>query len=642
VGEVKSTIPGETSQKLWMMPMLILIGGLGIVSIAFLAFLIYSNTQQSQNFERGDALLDFQIHAGRAHTATMELIGGRDFSQASIIRSEMAQAHDSLKAVMHGGMTPDGIPIASPEKSSADSEIFNLLESVQSIRGALADNSEEVARWKMLDEKFDVFTREIQSESRKLENKIESNQLRFQKRMRLFFLLVIGLLLTILNLALGGLWKREKRLLATSNALRSAVNQLKLQNEELNDHRDRLQHLVKARTDQLTASNRELNSEISERIQAEENTRIYEEALKNMPVGFLIYRYADAESSFPIEFAAANPAAEKILETKEEELFGRNLAEVFSIVNTPKFLDQVTEVIQTGQMKEIGELPFGTAAESKGFMGLKIFPLPKRHLGILMEDITEKIMLREEAMKACHLASIGEIAAGVAHEINNPVNGVINYAQLLIDKCNSELSDCDLPLRIIKEGRRIANIVKCLLSYSRNHDKELNPIRLQEVLEESAVLFRAQLRKDGITLRMDVPEDLPEICAHHQQLMQVFLNLVNNSQYALNQKYPISDENKIISICAQFTTIENEPFIRLTFFDTGTGIPASIRKLICLPFFTTKPNGFGTGLGLSISRKIIEGLEGQLITHSEEGLYTEVEILLPLRRKYETTNISNR
>jgi len=169
----------------------------------------------------------------------------------------------------------------------------------------------------------------------------------------------------------------------------------------------------------------------------------------------------------------------------------------------------------------------------------------------LQQEIMEKMTLQKETMRAAHLASIGELAAGVAHEINNPINGIINYAQILIDEGNRGNGEREIPNRIIKEGDRIAAIVRSLLSFAKERKGEKVPVDIREILSETLVLSETLLRKDGIILKVDMPVDLPRITAHFQQIQQVFLNLLNNARHALNQKYPGDDKNKTLEIAGE-------------------------------------------------------------------------------------------
>jgi PAS domain S-box-containing protein len=248
-------------------------------------------------------------------------------------------------------------------------------------------------------------------------------------------------------------------------------------------------------------------------------------------------------------------------------------------------------------------------------------------------DVTEQVNLQAETMRAAHLASLGELAAGVAHEINNPVNGILACAEILVNKSDEGSRAHEISGRIIREGNRIAFIVKSLLSFAREETEEKMPSYVQDILADSIAMADAQLRKEGITLILDVPLDIPPVLAQPQQLVQVFLNLIHNARYALSQKYPGKHEEKVLGITVREATVDARARVRIAFRDRGTGIPESMINRVLTPFFSTKPKGMGTGLGLSISHGIVVHHGGTLMIDSVEGEFTEVVIELPLSEK---------
>jgi signal transduction histidine kinase len=250
---------------------------------------------------------------------------------------------------------------------------------------------------------------------------------------------------------------------------------------------------------------------------------------------------------------------------------------------------------------------------------------------LLRDEITERKKAEAESLRACHLASLGELAAGVAHEVNNPINGIINYAQLLINRNKQDSKDKDIANRIIKESERIAQIVSNLLSFARDLKEEKHPVSIHKIISDSLALIVAQLKKDGINLNVNFPSDLPIIIAQPQQIEQVFLNIMSNARYALNQKNPGTNKHKVFEITAKQLTVNDQRYIRITFYDNGSGIPSGIMDKIMNPFFTTKPDGIGTGLGLSISHGIINDHGGRITVDSFEGEFTKVVIELPVK-----------
>jgi PAS domain S-box-containing protein len=251
----------------------------------------------------------------------------------------------------------------------------------------------------------------------------------------------------------------------------------------------------------------------------------------------------------------------------------------------------------------------------------------------LIRDTTEKKAFEAEAVRVGQLASLGELAAGVAHEINNPINGILNYVQILLEKAGRESTDREILLRIFREGERVTGIVHNLLSFARVRKDEFVQTSPDEVIGACLGLVAKQLSSDGIRLKVDTDAGLPKIYCNSQQLQQVLLNVISNARYALNQKYRAGHRNKIIEIRAEKTRLNKRNALRIVVCDHGTGIPGEILDKIGSPFFTTKPVNEGTGLGLNISHGIVRNHGGRLWFDSMVGEYTKVVIDLPAGRQ---------
>jgi PAS domain S-box-containing protein len=250
----------------------------------------------------------------------------------------------------------------------------------------------------------------------------------------------------------------------------------------------------------------------------------------------------------------------------------------------------------------------------------------------LWRNVTEKKAATAAIMRTEQLAALGELAAGVAHEINNPINGIINYAQILVNKTQKGDHVHDIAARLIKEGNRIARIVEGLLSFARRRHEDKTLISIDEILSDSMALTAAQLRNDNITINTDLPNDLPGIKAQAHEIEQVFVNIISNARHALNEKFPKSHEDKILEVTAESITSNGHPMVRVSFKDRGSGIPAAIIDKVMNPFFSTKTEDKRTGLGLSISHGIIEEHGGRLRIESKEGLHTNVVMELPVHQ----------
>jgi two-component system NtrC family sensor kinase len=247
--------------------------------------------------------------------------------------------------------------------------------------------------------------------------------------------------------------------------------------------------------------------------------------------------------------------------------------------------------------------------------------------------------MQMQLFQSSKLASIGELSAGVAHEINNPLNGIINFAQLLKDDNTAQTAtEQRMVDGIIEEGQRISKIVRDLLTFARLDSTELSRVNIAETIATSVSLFGHQLDKDGITLEVEVPQNLPPVRAEGSRLRQVVINLISNAHHALRAK---DSETKVFQIKARTVHKQGRQYLRLEFFDNGIGIKREDMDKIFDPFFTTRRDKGGTGLGLSLSFGIIREFNGTITVESEEGNYTRFIVELPAIEGQENGNAEN-
>jgi signal transduction histidine kinase len=256
------------------------------------------------------------------------------------------------------------------------------------------------------------------------------------------------------------------------------------------------------------------------------------------------------------------------------------------------------------------------------------------------------------------MAALGQLTAGIAHEIKNPLNFVNNFAGLSIelldelketaapgiaaldDDTRAEINETIEMLtgnldKIAEHGRRTDNIVKSMLEHSRGVSGERRAVDLNSLVNEALNLAyhgaRAQDQSFNITLERDCQPGLAPIELAPQEMTRVFLNLFSNGFYATTKRARDSGNGSFHPTLA-VATREAGGAIKITVRDNGTGIPPDIRDRLFQPFFTTKPTGEGTGLGLSISYDIVTQQHGGTITaDSKPGAYTEFTIRLPRR-----------
>lgn len=249
---------------------------------------------------------------------------------------------------------------------------------------------------------------------------------------------------------------------------------------------------------------------------------------------------------------------------------------------------------------------------------------------LVARNLTQEEVVRAEAIRTAQLAALGELASGVAHEINNPINGIINYAQIILDDPQDPESPDNLR-NIISEGKRIAAIVANLLDFARCREEILGISRIEKIIANSLQLVDHLLKKDGIVCTVSIADGLPDLLCNEQQLQQVVLNLVSNARYALNKRYPRPCAAKKLEIAADLVTDGPTESVRVAITDFGIGIATNLLDKLFDPFFSTKPKGEGTGLGLSISHGLVRDHGGQIKVQSKIGEWSRFTILLPVR-----------
>lgn len=253
---------------------------------------------------------------------------------------------------------------------------------------------------------------------------------------------------------------------------------------------------------------------------------------------------------------------------------------------------------------------------------------------LIIRDLTERKRLERERkeiertlFQQSKLASIGELSAGVAHEINNPLNCIANFAQLLKDdgvaRNDTERQMVD---GIIEESDRIARIVRDLLTFARQDTNLPTLIAINQIIRNSVSLFGRQLEKDAVAVEIEADADLVRVRADAARLRQVVVNMISNAHHALKAK---PEGERLFRITARNVERLGERKVRIEFYDNGPGVPSENIDRIFDPFFTTRRDSGGTGLGLSLSFGIIREYSGRIWVESEMGVYTRFVVELP-------------
>jgi two-component system NtrC family sensor kinase len=236
-----------------------------------------------------------------------------------------------------------------------------------------------------------------------------------------------------------------------------------------------------------------------------------------------------------------------------------------------------------------------------------------------------------ETLRGEKLASVGLLAAGIAHELNNPLTGVLTFSHLVREKMpegSPEAEDMDL---VIRETRRCASIIRRLLDFAREKAPEQKYVDLNQVIEDTVSIVDVQARVRDIEIRLDLDRELPKVWADADLVKQVVMNMLVNAQQAIDGRGNITVRSRR---CKAARSAEPGraavPMVELAITDTGCGIPEKDLQRIFDPFFTSKEVGKGTGLGLSVSHGIVAAHGGSIDVQSKVGEGSTFRVYLPI------------
>ena len=379
-----------------------------------------------------------------------------------------------------------------------------------------------------------------------------------------------------------------------------------------------------------------LETEISERKRVEDQLRLQSAALESAANAIMI---TDANG----KIIWVNPAFSRTTGYSFEEAVGRNPRLLNSGKQEPAFYEEMWKTILSGKVWRntlINRCKGGTLNHED----LTITPILNQtgkitHFVAIKQDITELqqalsevqekneelALMTQQLWQASKLATMGELAASIAHELNNPLATVGLRTENLLMQMPAD-SDQRKPLEIIaQEVDRMGTLVNNLLQFSRRGHRQVSTVDPREEIMNSIEFVRYHLRNRKIEVVSEFADSLPTIQADRQQLRQLFLNLLTNASDAMPQ-------GGMLTLRADSNGAD-EAMVAIDFVDTGEGIAAENLERIWDPFFTTKPEGKGTGLGLGICRRIVEEHGGEIDIQSGAGRGTTVHIVLPATTK---------
>ncbi len=293
----------------------------------------------------------------------------------------------------------------------------------------------------------------------------------------------------------------------------------------------------------------------------------------------------------------------------------------------------VSYLLELSLLKPIRELARGAHELASGNFDYRVGPLPRDEMGDLGETfnfMAESIKQRDKELQertrmiveSKRLATLGQLSAGVAHEINNPLGGIFVYAHLLLEDTAPDDPRRLNMEKIVKETSRCRDIVKNLLDFSRQTSPKVEEADLNEIVDEALGLAVQQPEFKTVRIETNLCEDLPHVMVDVSQIEQVFTNILQNAAEAMGGAGTISISSRLSS---------DNGMMEVAIKDTGPGIPPEHMDRLFDPFFTTKEVGHGTGLGLAVSYGIIERHEGRIKVESKPGKGTTFIVQLPFK-----------
>ena len=365
----------------------------------------------------------------------------------------------------------------------------------------------------------------------------------------------------------------------------------------------------------------------------EDSYKVWKSTFDTIPDAIVIY---DTEFRIIKANAAYHESAGLML----QEMIGLPYYEVYPKLEGP--LEISSRIMEKGEEIKEGEVFIESLDKT---FKIRIYPRydeVERELQFvqIMEDITEMKKAQNMLLQSAKLASIGEVSAGLAHELNNPMTSILGYTSLILDDMEEGVENYREMKVIERESLRVREIIKNILDFSRQRTVAKEETDINEVVRESLALIRHMASVSGIDIDLALAEGLQYLEIDSNQMKQVFINIITNAIHSMKRdgRLLINSEKlgrEEAELLLEGRGIrEADAYIVVKFKDNGCGIPQGSLERIFEPFFSSKGEG-GNGLGLSISYGIVKNHGGEILVNSMPGEGTEFSIILPLELQSE-------
>jgi PAS domain S-box-containing protein len=425
----------------------------------------------------------------------------------------------------------------------------------------------------------------------------------------------------------------RRMLVLTAHKMRASLNESRillfvqdvteqvLARKELMEQRQQLWKLEKE-TLELKAANQELQRQVLEHTRAEEALRDSEEKIRMM---FESATDGVVTTDLNGVITEVNERALKMHGFRyRSEIIGKSLTSLVADRDRERARMNVQKALEDGMAGEIvydllradgsefpgeisGRLLRDTAGNAAGFIAIE-------------RDVSERKRMEEQLIVTDRLASVGELASGLAHELNNPLTSVIGFSQLLLGQDIADDIRRDLEV-VHAEAQRCASVVKNLLTFARKHPQSRQPLYINGIIEKVLEMRSYEHKVNNIQVVIHLSSDLPGIVGDYFQLQQVFLNIVINAEYFMVEAH----RQGTLTVVSELAGNK----VRIDFIDDGPGISRENLGHVFDPFFTTKEVGKGTGLGLSICHGIVTEHGGRISVESQLGKGATFVVELP-------------
>lgn len=413
----------------------------------------------------------------------------------------------------------------------------------------------------------------------------------------------------------------NKELVKTNEELEVAYEENQSQNEELHSINEELKLLnddLDRKNVELKTANELIRNEENELKQAKDKLRLIYDSIQD---NIVLVGYDCAVQE-------ANRFFLKAFKINESAVVGRNIYGFFSL-DMPHMNCPVRKAIETSMPVEIEmSSPGGKIYNWQAYPLIEGFGEPTKAV-LYIRDMTNQRLMTQQLIQSDKLSSLGELVSGVAHELNNPLTGIMVFSELLMEHPDIGQDVLVKLAKINDASQRCKKIIENLLTFARWKKPERKFESVNKVIKECVDLMSYQFKIDNIELKMALDEDLPNTMIDDGQIHQVFLNLINNARDAIKDRGPGGN--------LTITSLLRDGKIFVEFRDTGKGMPTDVVAKIFDPFFTTKSVGRGTGLGLSISYGIINEHGGNINVRSKLNEGTIFEVALPVVARMEVS-----